>query len=384
LQFHDATEWTFKRIHKAKKSASVGRLAMVTSAEPPAALVFARSTCGQMEPNTELQGQTIDPCREEAANCPFPPLGPYLDSGLQDIFHDIPYLPSLALEMPVTDAGQHFQPASFSDPFLSIIGDYERSTNAFSHPLAHPTPSVLNLPEPNLPAEIDAAHLTCPNCIYVPGLIPIPTANPLLPKTPDTDLVSSAASERPDALFPQGYTKEAAALASSPTLCPSVKQAHRIFLAHFLTSVYDLIPGRDPALRQLVVQIEGVQMAAMALAAANLANVEGAYTYSANGTRQSWIPKKAYVDESLIFANQVGSLTGGILFDLRAAIAIRLLLAYRELEVGTVRNLILQTVAIERALINMNEDLATNLDNAWIWWATINIRALLRATIGPF
>jgi hypothetical protein len=125
-------------------------------------------------------------------------------------------------------------------------------------------------------------------------------------------------------------------------------------------------------------------MAAMALAAANLANVEGAYTYSANGTRQSWIPKKAYVDESLIFANQVGSLTGGILFDLRAAIAIRLLLAYRELEVGTVRNLILQTVAIERALINMNEDLATNLDNAWIWWATINIRALLRATIGPF
>jgi roadblock/LC7 domain-containing protein len=185
-------------------------------------------------------------------------------------------------------------------------------------------------------------------------------------------------------LFPQGYTKEAAALASSLTICPSVKHAHRIFLAHFLTSVYDLIPGRDLALRQLVIQVEAVQMAAMALAAANLANVEGAYAYSANRTRQSWIPKKTYVDESLNFANQVSSLTDGSLLDSKAAIAIRLLLAYRELEVGTIRNLILQTVAIERALINMNEDLATNPEDVWIWRATINIRALLRATIGPF
>jgi hypothetical protein len=125
-------------------------------------------------------------------------------------------------------------------------------------------------------------------------------------------------------------------------------------------------------------------MAAMALAAANLANVEGAYAYSANRTRQSWIPKKAYVNESLIFANQVGPLTMAAYSNPKAAIAIRLLLAYRELEVGTIRDLILQTVAIERALVSMNEELATNPENAWVWRATINIRALLRATIGPF
>jgi hypothetical protein len=226
LQFHDATDWTFDKIHKANKSVSVGRPAIAASAKPPAASDIARNTCDQTEPNTELRDQTIDPYGKEVANCQFPPLGPYLDSGLQDIFHSIPYLPSLSLEEPVTDAGQHLQSTSFSDPFLSIVGNYEQSTNASSNMLAHPTPSVLNFPEPNLSLRIDAAHLTCPNYISVPGLIP------LFPETPDTDPLSTAASERPDALFPQGYTKEAAALASSPTICTSVKQAHRIFLAH--------------------------------------------------------------------------------------------------------------------------------------------------------
>ncbi|KAL2787436.1 hypothetical protein BJX66DRAFT_353385 [Aspergillus keveii] len=106
---------------------------------------------------------------------------------------------------------------------------------------------------------------------------------------------------------------------------------HRIYLAHFRVAVLQAFPLDLPFLWALVIDSPAVRYAALALAAASLANLQGKQK-----DHSTWAPMPIHSTKAAAFSAQANRiLEGGSDVPLNARLTAMLLLIYHELEAGS-------------------------------------------------
>ncbi|ENH75278.1 Transcriptional regulatory protein moc3 [Fusarium oxysporum f. sp. cubense race 1] len=75
----------------------------------------------------------------------------------------------------------------------------------------------------------------------------------------------------------------------------------RVYLAHFMSQMIDLIPGQVKCLGKMAIQSEPIRLCANALAAASLANRGGRFSNDGAGR---WVPMQTHYSRALSFASR--------------------------------------------------------------------------------
>ncbi|OJJ01954.1 hypothetical protein ASPVEDRAFT_654039 [Aspergillus versicolor CBS 583.65] len=110
-----------------------------------------------------------------------------------------------------------------------------------------------------------------------------------------------------------------------------VPVSHRVYLAHFRVAVLHAFPLELPFLWALAIDSPVVRCAALALAAANLANLQGKQK-----DHSTWAPMSIHSAKAAAFSTQANQmLEGGSDVALNARLTAMLLLVYHELEAGS-------------------------------------------------
>ncbi|KAH7161838.1 hypothetical protein EDB81DRAFT_785614 [Dactylonectria macrodidyma] len=182
--------------------------------------------------------------------------------------------------------------------------------------------------------------------------------------TPSEDVASSPSSNGPQLHIPT-----------------NIPVRQRVFLAHFAVHVLDIIPGHDGALHGLDLRIEAVRFAAMALAAANLANTEGHKT-AASGTWNTWKPNKSHMMQAENYREKALSLSNDLAC-VDALFATQLLLSYMEMELGTVTNLRQCTRRLETIMLNHWVGISDSSLGRALLSSALHVDLMLTTMAGP-
>ncbi|KAI8712153.1 hypothetical protein NCS52_01312800 [Fusarium sp. LHS14.1] len=144
--------------------------------------------------------------------------------------------------------------------------------------------------------------------------------------------------------------------------------SQRIYLAHFRVALTKAFPIELPCLWDLITKSEPVRCAALALAAANLANLKGKQLDDASGT---WNAMPTHAAKATDFAAEsLATLEGGSGLSLDARLVTMLLIIYYELEAGSMGN-VFHTLSILNATILRHPDDVFSLPHGEAivrWW----------------
>ncbi|KAL4789270.1 hypothetical protein BDV19DRAFT_33231 [Aspergillus venezuelensis] len=159
-----------------------------------------------------------------------------------------------------------------------------------------------------------------------------------------------------------------------------VPVSHRIYLAHFRVAVLQAFPLDLPFLWTLAIDSPAVRCAALALAAANLANLQGKQK-----DPSTWEPMAIHSTRAAIFSNQANQiLEDGTDVTLTARVTAMLLLIYHELEAGPFSDAF-HSLSILSALILDHVQAVSSLANGpelIRWW--LHLRCLTEGAENPF
>ncbi|KAL5594886.1 hypothetical protein FOVSG1_008575 [Fusarium oxysporum f. sp. vasinfectum] len=157
---------------------------------------------------------------------------------------------------------------------------------------------------------------------------------------------------------------------SRPTQPPTIKieAGDRLYLAHFRINIVKAFPVQPTYLWSLVLKCKPLYYAALALAAANLANLHG--WHSNDGT---WIPMPSHLNKATVFldrskASLVSS--SAVSPPLQARLITMFLMEYYELEGGSISS-VWQTLSVLDNAFLTQQDIILSLPESDIlfqWW----------------
>ncbi|EXL93303.1 hypothetical protein NOF04DRAFT_13886 [Fusarium oxysporum II5] len=157
---------------------------------------------------------------------------------------------------------------------------------------------------------------------------------------------------------------------SRPTQPSTIKIVHgdRLYLAHFRITIVKAFPVQPTYLWSLVLKCKPLYCAALALAAANLANLHG--RHSNDGT---WIPMPTHFNKATVFLEQSkASLESSSAASppLQARLITMFLMEYYELECGSISS-VWQTLSVLDNAFLTQQDIILSLPESDIlfqWW----------------
>ncbi|KAF9779080.1 hypothetical protein IL306_002660 [Fusarium sp. DS 682] len=157
---------------------------------------------------------------------------------------------------------------------------------------------------------------------------------------------------------------------SRPTLPSTIKieAGDSLYLAHFKITIAKAFPVQPTYLWSLVLKCKPLYCAALALAAANLANLHG--RHSNDGT---WIPMPTHLNKATVFLEQSKALSESystVSPPLQARLITIFLMEYYELEAGSISS-VWQTLSVLDNAILTQQDIVLSLPESDIlfqWW----------------
>ncbi|KAJ4259552.1 hypothetical protein NW762_007481 [Fusarium torreyae] len=183
-------------------------------------------------------------------------------------------------------------------------------------------------------------------------------------QTPDDSQSSSLASPGPVSLQESSPWSQ---ISKPPPTC-KIEASHRLYLAHFKVTVAKSFPVQLASLWKLVMQCESVYYAALALAAANLANTQGQHSDDDQGT---WIASPKHVIKANAFAKRgIAALDSGPVMPFQARLVTMFLVIYYELEADSVSNGWHALSILNATIRNRHEDISSLPEGDVIlqWW----------------
>ncbi|KAF4972844.1 hypothetical protein FSARC_670 [Fusarium sarcochroum] len=183
-------------------------------------------------------------------------------------------------------------------------------------------------------------------------------------QTPDNSQSSSLASPRPSFLQESSPWSQ---ISKPPSTC-KIEASHRIYLAYFKVTIVKSFPVQLASLWKLVMQCESVYYAALALAAANLANAQGKHSNDDQGT---WIALPKHVIKANSFAKRgIAALDSGSAIPLQARLVTMFLVIYYELEADSVSNGWHALSILNATIRSRHEDISSLPEGDFIlqWW----------------
>ncbi|KAJ4014172.1 hypothetical protein NW752_005891 [Fusarium irregulare] len=162
----------------------------------------------------------------------------------------------------------------------------------------------------------------------------------------------------------------ASRIMSRPAQVPPIKieTGHRLYLAHFRMTIAKALPVQPTYLWSLVLRYKPLYYAALALAAANLANIKG--KHSDDG---SWNPVETHLVKADIFLKQsVGLLESpsGELLPLQARLITMFLMTYYGLESSAVNSIWQTLCVLDDTILTQHETILSlpESDTLFQWW----------------
>ncbi|CAH0054461.1 unnamed protein product [Clonostachys solani] len=155
----------------------------------------------------------------------------------------------------------------------------------------------------------------------------------------------------------------------------------RIYLAHFKVSVLQSFPVELPFLWDLVIACETVCCAALALAAANLANLQGKQADNYGGT---WAAMPTHSTKATAFTAQtVQLLESDTGLPLDARLVTMMLAFYYELEAGSFSSVCHALSILNVTILNRLDDVLSLVEGYSLirWW--LSLRSLIANAQGP-
>ncbi|SCO20717.1 unnamed protein product [Fusarium fujikuroi] len=165
-----------------------------------------------------------------------------------------------------------------------------------------------------------------------------------------------------------------------PSSMPNIPVRDRVYLAHFMSQMIDLIPGLK-YLGKIAIQSEPIRLCANALAAANLANRGGRFS---NDEAGRWVPMQTHYGRALSFASRSMDAiqsSPGIFPGCRIVMLI-LMLCY-QLELGCIGEIYHALSVLDSAVFS-NRDAILSLEfGPGLVQSWLGLRSLCEGTLQP-
>ncbi|KAH7260007.1 hypothetical protein B0J15DRAFT_444474 [Fusarium solani] len=173
------------------------------------------------------------------------------------------------------------------------------------------------------------------------------------------------------------------ALQPSPRLFGGSRE--ELYMTHFASHVCDILP---PSLEAVSTAAKGksvLQNAAMAIGAANLANLQGSYTRHQSTGPQLWIPDPRHRLDALNYAGKALSLARrGQLIGVDVLVSAHLLLSFVELELGTFDGLHRYLSSLDDLIYQTRDKLLDCEKGQDLLVAAVHARTTQRYIVGPW
>ncbi|UPK93307.1 hypothetical protein LCI18_004242 [Fusarium solani-melongenae] len=175
------------------------------------------------------------------------------------------------------------------------------------------------------------------------------------------------------------------AQSSHPPRLSRLPAGDRIYLAHFMVHVVDVLPGPFDSLKQAVLAAEPVRLAAMAVAAGSLASVEGRFEARQGCKGAIWVPKWSRLVDAQKYASEALSTVGeDTSVSLCATVAVGILLSYYQMETGTIGDFRRQISSLESMIVANQDALLLQPLGLNFLRAALHLRAFNLAMRAPF
>lgn len=296
----------------------------------------------------------------------------------------LPIWPDVQLDYNPTPASPHDQDGFFTrlmdssdDPNLAQLS-WDGMRGQVHHRAGEP-PTSSNFEETPVAADNDHGHDQT-------------ASSHMILKYPSQQQWSTSPTARTSQSHPRPFphSKQAQSLPSARLPWPKVHKPpsskisvdYRIYLAHFKVTVLQAFPLQLPFLWDLVIKSEPVRCAALALAAANLANLQGKQLDSSQGT---WPAVPTYLSKATTFSEQtLQALESDASLFLDATLVTMLLIIYYELEAGSFSDASHALSILNITILSCPEDVLslTEGHNHIRWW--LHLRSLTASAQGPY
>ncbi|KAI8717959.1 hypothetical protein NCS52_00873400 [Fusarium sp. LHS14.1] len=174
-----------------------------------------------------------------------------------------------------------------------------------------------------------------------------------------------------------------------PTLLPRPSllggSKEELYMTHFAIHVCNILPSSLEAVSSAAKEKTVLHNAAMAIGAANLANLQGGYTRHKSTGLQIWIPNPRYRFDALNYAGKVLSLaTRGPRVGVDVLVSAHILLSFVELELGTFDGLHRYLGILDDLIYKTKDKLLGYEKGQDLLIAAVNSRTTQRYIVGPW
>ncbi|KAI8667462.1 hypothetical protein NCS56_00882200 [Fusarium sp. Ph1] len=173
------------------------------------------------------------------------------------------------------------------------------------------------------------------------------------------------------------------ALQPGPRLFGGSKE--ELYMTHFAVHVCDILPRSLEAVSNAAKGKVVLQNAAMAIGAANLANLQGSYTRHQRTGLQSWVPDHRHRLDALNYAGKALSMaTRGPLAGVDVLVSTHILLSFVELELGTFDGLHRYLSSLDELIYKTKDKLLGCERGQDLLVAAVHARTTQRYIVGPW
>ncbi|KAJ3512909.1 hypothetical protein NM208_g15259 [Fusarium decemcellulare] len=166
---------------------------------------------------------------------------------------------------------------------------------------------------------------------------------------------------------------------------PGVAVGDRLYLAHFTVNIAEILPSRLEPLFTIVKNITPLRYAAMALAAANLANQKGKPAADVNG---NWIAMPSHANSALRFMmDSLAAMQVESALSMEACVIIEILNLCYHLEAGTMQDMQETLKHLDHTILSYSDNissLACGKDIIRCWLHLRSVCALSRPPHEPY
>ncbi|RMZ77600.1 hypothetical protein DV737_g4279, partial [Chaetothyriales sp. CBS 132003] len=356
LQFREVTQWAARKVERSKAATTTTRTPPDTSPDTAVPMAEVTEATGSFSSGTATEdmwagafGPLLPPGDYASDQPSVSDSSDYLDPQFSDVSIHIDPLPSgcNSIDALFTDMITMSTPSLGPDTVVEADAEIEAQMQTMTQSLVTP---------PDIIHDSTALHLSPLTVSY--------EANWTVPKVNETRMLHS---ERCLPAEDHAYQADT----PLPSLYPDDSSLdQRIYLAHVRLTLLQMFPLELPFLWGLVLSAGPVRFAALALAAANLANLHGKQVN--DDKNDTWIAMPVHLAKAAAFSSQaVAALQlGDQPLSLDARLAMMLLKVYYELEVGSYGNALRILAAINTIILKSPEDVLLLPDGSIFvrWW----------------